>query len=173
MLRKPWCSRLATTREPRNPVDPVTSTRSPKPTIISPGVKPASPSLTLVTTAPSEERKDIEAIVLELEKLLCDLLDAMPCLGPAFGSRAAKDRRTVDLGASVSEHGVVHERCAPTAETRRHDDNGPDMRAGQSVTNLAGGIETDRLGLANQNDFPRREPRLSGHDVGNTLGDRI
>ena len=99
---------------------------------------------------------------MELEKLLGDLLDAMPRLGPAFGRSSVEDRRTVDLRASVSEQGVVHERRTPTAKPGRDDDERPDLLCGKSVANLAAGIEGDRLGLEDRNDFPDAQPSLPG-----------
>ncbi len=59
-------------------------------------------------TAPSYERKDVEAIVLQLEKLLGDFLDAVPRLWPAFECRSAKDGNTVNLRAYIAEHGTIH-----------------------------------------------------------------
>src|SRR2546425_9324817 len=104
-----------------------------------------------MTTAPRHERKDVEAIVLQLEKLLGDSLDAVRRLCPALGSRSSKDGGTVNLCATIPEHGVIHERRAPAPESGRHDDERFDMVAGQMVPDLSGSIETYGLGFSYEN----------------------
>src|SRR2546426_214685 len=101
MLKNPWSSKLATTREPRNPVDPVTRTRSLRP---------------MITLTPRYERKDVETIVLQLEELLGDLLDAVPRLCPTLGSRWPEDGGTVNLCAKIAEDRTIHEKRAPAPE---------------------------------------------------------
>src|SRR2546425_10901288 len=82
MFKNPWSSRLSTTLEPRNPVDPVTSTGWPKSLFTSWGS---------MMTVSLDERQYVEAIVLELEELLADLLDTMPRLNPTLGSRSPEE----------------------------------------------------------------------------------
>jgi len=69
------------------------------------------------------ERQDIEAIELELEKLLGDFLDTMPSLRPVLGSLMSEDRHAVDLDTSRFEHSMIDERRAPTAEAGRNSDD--------------------------------------------------
>src|SRR2546428_11132910 len=93
------------------------------------------------------ERQYVEAIVLELEKLQRDLLDAMPRLCPMLGSRSPEDWSTVNLYANIAEHSTIHERRTPTPEAGRHDGERLDMVSGKMVSDLSGSIETDGLGF--------------------------
>jgi hypothetical protein len=54
--------------------------------------------------------QDIEAIVLQLEKLLGDVLDAMPGLRPVLGSLLSENRHAAHLDASRVQHRMVDER---------------------------------------------------------------
>src|SRR5437588_6856029 len=126
-----------------------------------------------MTTAPSHERKDVEAVVLELEKLLGDSLGPVPRLCPALGGRSSEDGGTVNLCATPAEHGTIHEGRAPTPKAGRHEDERFDMVAGQVVPDLSGGIEADGLGFSYENDLPFRQASLSGHHFGDTSAHRI
>src|SRR2546430_16033140 len=107
-----------------------------------------------MTTAPRHERKDVEAIVLELEKLLGNSLDAVPRLCPTLGSRSPEDGDTVNLCATIPEHGTIHERRTPTPEAGRHNDERFDVVADKTVPDLSGNIETDGLGFPNKDGLP-------------------
>src|SRR2546427_8659404 len=113
MFKTPWSIRLSTTLEPRNPVDPVTSTGCPKSLITSLGS---------MTTGPRHERQYVEAIVLELEELLANLLDAVPRLCPILRSRSPEDGCAANLGTSGAQHSTIYEGRAPTPKAGCHDD---------------------------------------------------
>jgi len=107
-----------------------------------------------MTTAPRHERKDVEAIVLELEELLGNSLDAVPRLCPAIRIRSSEDGGTVNLCATIPEHSTIHERRAPTPEAGRHDNERFDVVAGKTVPDLSGNIETDGLGFPYEDGLP-------------------
>src|SRR5262245_23704130 len=160
MLRMPWSSRLATTREPRNPVAPVTSTRSVELMIIR-------------VFSLRQERQDVEAIVLKLDELFGDALDPVPCVRPPLWRRLTKDGSTVNLRAALAEHGAVHERRPPAAEARRHDDHRLHVVSCEAASDLSGQIEADWLSFPDDDEFPCSESSLSGHDLGHAPADRI
>ena len=71
----------------------------------------------------ARQGQNIESIVLKLDKLLGDVLDAMPSGRPVLWSMLAEYRHAVDLNAGRPQHSTVDERRAPTAEGRRNNND--------------------------------------------------
>src|SRR5215467_14502871 len=75
--------------------------------------------------------QDIKSIVLELEKLLSDIFDAMPCLRPVLGGPLSEYWYAVHLDASRVQHRMIDERRALTAKALRYNNDRSQMLFGQ------------------------------------------
>src|SRR5262249_41706118 len=114
--------------------------------------------------------QDIEAIVLEFEKLLSDMLDAMPRLRPVLGCLLSEHRHAIHRDANRVQHRMVDEGRTLAAKARRHHEDGPEMLCGQKVADLIGGIETDGFDGLDGYELQILQPRHPGHYFRNALG---
>src|SRR5437879_13042718 len=74
---------------------------------------------------PPPQRQNIESIVLKLDELFGDVLDAMPARRPVVGTIGTDDRDAVDLDTGGAQHRTINEHAAPTPTRRRADDHRP------------------------------------------------
>jgi len=127
----------------------------------------------MITLTPRDERKNVKTIVLQLEKLLGDALDAVPRLGPTLGTGRPEDRGTPNLRANVAENSTIHERGPTTPKAWRHNDDRLDMVFTKMFPNLSGSMETDGLSFGYQDRLPIFQTGVSGHQFGDTHAHRI
>src|SRR6266850_4655503 len=97
---------------------------------------------------PSPQRQNIESIVLKLDELFGDVLDAMPARCPVVGTIATDDRDAVDLDTGGSQHRTIDEYGAPTPKRGRDDDDRVETIFRQEIPDLVGRVEADRFDLA-------------------------
>ena len=117
--------------------------------------------------------KNIETIVLELEKLLGNILDGMPRPRPVLGCDLSENRQAANVDPIRVQHRMIDERRALTTKARRNYDDGPETLFNKKVSDLIGGIETDRFDFPYSNDLRIRNPRQSSHQFCNALGHDI
>src|SRR5207244_10541994 len=113
--------------------------------------------------------QNIEAIVLQLEPLLSDILDAMPRLCPVLGCLLSEHRHAGHRDARRAQHRMVDERRALTAKAGCHHKHRLEMLCGEKVPDLIGDIEADGLDFSCWNELWLRHPRYPSHYFCNAL----
>jgi hypothetical protein len=122
----------------------------------------------------SFDEANIEAIELQLEKLLGGGLDPMPRRPPVlWGVATIKDGHAIYLDPDRPEHGAVYERRATAPEGRRHNGNRSEMLAGQDIPQLVRGMESVWFDVMHRDDLGILDPRQAAQEFSDSAGNGV